>query len=374
MLGLIFFVLVAIPFPLLISYMQQNNPAHELRFVRIEIDPTASGDVKILADFDNDEQIDVALGGGELAWYRYPEWTKTFIAPAQMEFTTDGKGGDVDLDGDMDIILPDGDRGNNLLWFENPLPEGDPMAGSEWVKHEIAGRPSYIHDVEVGDLNGDGRLDIITREHNGSGLVWIQNSPDSWSGTELFISGGEGIAVGDIDSDGNLDVSNGGNWYENPTWVEHIIDPQIAQLNTRVQVADINQDGRMDVVVAPSEDGELELAWYETDDPLSDSWTKHVIATGVDRHHTLQVGDMDLDGQIDIISGEMHVAAAPAEIIIYRNDGDSLMWTKVVVDTGGTHNAQVADIGADGDLDIIGANYIGNPPFVLWENQANPDA
>lgn len=373
-LWLIALTLLVVSFPAYAISLIQNKPGDGMRFVRVEIDPDASGDIKILGDFDNDGMLDVALGGSELAWYRYPDWTKTYIISAEIEFTTDGKAGDIDGDGDMDIIAPDGNSAMNLRWFENPLPSGDPMDGSAWVMHRIAERPGNFHDVEVGDMNGDGRLDIITREHDGSGFVWIQKSPDVWTGTELFTSGGEGIAVGDIDGDGDLDVSNGGRWYENPTWTERSIDPEIEQLNTRVRVADINQDGRMDVIVAPSEGGELDLAWYGTDDPLTGAWTKHIVASGVDRHHTLQIGDMDLDGQLDIISGEMHIAADPTEIIVYHNGGDALSWDKYVVDKGGTHNAQVGDIGADGDLDIVGSNYIGNPPLVLWENQLNPNS
>lgn len=371
---LFLFTLLLAPFPLPVSHMLQNNPLRKMSFVRVVIDPDASGDIKMLGDFDNDGLLDVALGGSELAWYRYPDWTKTYIAPAEVEFTTDGQAGDVDGDGDMDIIAPDGNSAMNLRWFENPLPDGDPLDGSAWVMHKIAERPGNFHDVEIGDINGDGKLDIITREHNEYGYVWIQEKPDRWTGIELFASGGEGIAVGDIDGDGDLDVSNGGRWYENPTWTEHSIDPQIERLNTRVRIADINQDGRMDVIVAPSEDGELDLAWYETDDPRSGVWTKHIVASGVDRHHTLQIGDMDLDGQLDIVSGKMNIAEDPTEIIIYRNEGDALRWTKFVVDTGGTHNAQVGDMGADGDLDIVGSNYIGGPPLIMWENQIDPNS
>src|SRR5688572_22068390 len=95
--------------------------AAALSFTKRIIESSKGGDVKIVADIDGDRQKDLIVGGlpGEnLVWYRYPSWSKSTIAIANTEFTTDGDAGDVDGDGDIDIVVPDGYGTNRLHWFD----------------------------------------------------------------------------------------------------------------------------------------------------------------------------------------------------------------------------------------------------------------
>jgi hypothetical protein len=81
---------------------------------------------------------------------------------------------------------------------------------------------------------------------------------------------------------------------------------------------------------------------------------------------------MDGDGDTDVVLAQMHTSAEK-EVMVYHNlDGQATSWQKQVVSATGLHNGVVADIGADGDFDIYGANWTGNPPVHLWENQSNP--
>jgi hypothetical protein len=66
----------------------------------------------------------------------------------------------------------------------------------------------------------------------------------------------------------------------------------------------------------------------------------------------------------------MHIGADPDRVTIYRNGGGGLTWTPQEVSAAGAHNVRVGDIGADGDPDVVGANFIGSPQagLKLWRN------
>lgn len=351
----------------------------DIPFEYIEIDPIA-GDIKMVGDIDGDDLPDLVIGGMPsegLNWYRYPGWNKTNIAVPMNEFTTDGSLGDIDSDGDLDIVTPDGDTGDNLVWFENPLPDGDPSVGSQWQRHTVGSIGSWGKDIELADFDGNDRLDIATRNQSQA-MIFFQTGDDAWEKMEFsgLITGSEGLASGDIDDDGFPDLVLQGVWIRNPggdsartpiDWNQYTIGE--AHPDFKALVVDLNLDGVVDVLFSSSE-GTADVDWWTpTSGDPTESWTKHTIVPSLDRAHTLQAADMDLDGDIDVVVGQMHTSSK-REIRIYFNDGgDALNWSMQVVGNNGIHNGVVADIGSDGDFDIYGANWTGNPPVQLWENR-----
>jgi hypothetical protein len=127
--------------------------------------------------------------------------------------TVDGEAGDIDGDGDLDIVM------GGLIWYENPLPKGDP-AKTPWAAHQVADHRT--HDIELADLDKDGRLDIVTRDQSDFGhkagdkvYLWRQEAEGKWSEHIIACPHGEGLALGDLDRDGDPDVVTGGIWFEN---------------------------------------------------------------------------------------------------------------------------------------------------------------
>ena len=82
--------------------------------------------------------------------------------------------------------------------------------------------------------------------------------------------------------------------------------------------------------------------------------------------HTFKLADMDGDGQLDIVFAEMQQSTRK-RVGFFRNGGSGASWTLQVLSEAGSHNIRVGDLGADGDLDIVGANWQG-APVELWEN------
>jgi hypothetical protein len=349
-------------------------------FVYIEVDSNNAGDVKLVGDIDGDSFPDLVIGGmpGEnLNWYRYPDWEKTLIATPNIEFTTDGELGDVDGDGDLDIVVPDGNQGNNLLWFENPLPDGNPSDGAQWKRNEVGAIGSWGKDIELADFDGNGTLDIAARSESEA-MSFFQAEDRSWdqqkfSGLSL---GNEGMTSGDVDSDGDIDLVVKGEWVRNPggenaqttgNWTRHTIGT--ADNDFKALVVDLDGDGDQDVLFSSSE-GTANVEWWSADsgDPTG-NWTSQIIIPALEKGHTLQAADMDLDGDMDVVLAQMHTSANKEIFIMYNQDGSAMSWEKQIVGTGGLHNGVVADIGSDGDYDIYGANWTGNPPVRLYESQ-----
>ncbi len=344
------------------------------------IDPVAAGDCKAVGDIDGDGRLDLLLGGrpGEdLAWYAWPHWQRTVIARAVEEFTTDMAVGDIDGDGDPDVVVGDGGTGTNLHWYRNPRPAGNPADGGAWQRLAIGSATDYVKDVELADFNLDGRLDVAVRTH---GVVWIFfNNGGSWSRVQIRNGlTGEGMGSGDIDGDGDTDLLLPGMWLENPepaadaatsAWAVRTIDGSLYQ-EVKALVADIDGDGAAEVVFSPSE-GSGAVRWYK---PTSGNprglWTGRTVIQNLPGCHTLQAGDIDHDGDIDLVVAQMHTHGG--QIFVVLNNGGGMSWTQVPIGSGGIHNGVLADIDADGDLDLYGANWTTNPPVRLWRNAGQP--
>ncbi len=356
----------------LLSGAAGPGAAQSLSFQHIIIDAAnpARPTTKTLGDIDGDGFIDGVVGssnGGGMFWYEYPDWTKHTIRAAG-SWTTDMQAGDVDGDGDLDIVLP---NSGGIKWYENPGPIGDPRIDN-WVEHLIGSAGADAHDVEIGDVDGDGDMDVVTRE--GSTIFWRQESPDTWTAITVTTRAGAGTSLGDLDGDGDVDIAQNGYWVEQvspTTWVTHDIDPGVAS-EVGVLITDINGDGFNDVVMAPAESANLPFSWYEAFDPVNGPWTEHIIDPTTSYFHTFEAADMDQDGDLDLVTAEMHQSTDPDEVSVYLNNGQGLSWTQLIVATSGSHNIRVGDIGNDGDLDIFGANWDDSAPnsavVEMWEN------
>jgi hypothetical protein len=348
----------------------------EIPFDRVVVDEQGPKDpwAKIFADIDGDGFVDIVIGGraGPLVWYAYPDWDKAEICRGGYD-TVDGEAGDIDGDGDLDIVM------GGLIWYENPRPAGNPAKGL-WRAHKVADHPT--HDIELGDLDADGHLDIVTRNQSEFGAMagntiylWYQRPAGSWMQNVIDCPHGEGLELHDLDADGDLDVVIGGIWFENRSdaaWPTHPFGQW--HPSATVQIGDINKDGRPDVVLSPSElkGNFYRLSWFEApQDPRMPDWAEHVIGDPVECViHGLVAADVSGDGLVDVVSAEMHQSADPDEVIVYINQQGGASWDKQVISVKGSHYIQVADVGSDGDLDIMGANWSGPyQPIELWLNK-----
>ena len=136
----------------------------------------------------------------------------------------------------------------------------------------------------------------------------------------------------------------------------------------RNRLADINGDGRLDAVVgfeAISKSGDV--VWYEQGRDPARPWVKHHIGS-VTGPMSLDVADIDGDGDLDVIVGEHNLKdPGSARLIAFINlDGRGGVWRTDVLYTGDEHHdgALAVDVDGDGDIDVVSIGWGHNQ--VLW--------
>jgi hypothetical protein len=223
--------------------------------------------------------------------------------------------------------------------------------------------PVDIWQKIVGDLNGDGRVDLIAGGQAGGGLVWYE-SP-AWERHEIAPGGGHSTdgEIADVDGDADLDVVSVARsslvWYDNPTWTSHEIDNRVLH---DVEVADFDGDGDVDAVARNQ--GEFggsgdELHFYTQESPTT--WTHRAVS--IPDGEGLLVTDLDGDGDPDVvIAGRW-----------YENTGDIANgpWTEHVYTDDWSHpNAYLAaaDFNGDGRVDVVlaPAELAGQTSRIAW--------
>jgi len=328
-------------------------------------------------DINADGLPDIVVAGAKesLVAYLAPDWRKIEIAREGWS-GVNGEIADLDADGDQDIVM------GSVVWFRNPG-----QVEGAWEMLRVA--DDEVHDIEVGDLNGDGRIDIVARNQSafrrsedqpGGSIVYvyIRTETGLWQRQTIPCPHGEGLDLADIVSDGDPDIIVAGRWYENGGasgsifWTGHDYATSWTEPDAKVEAADINSDGRLDIVLTPSElqGDSYKIAWYEQPPAgAAGRWREHLIVPSIETVvHALAVGDLDGDRDLDIVYAEMHQGVDPDEVVVMLNEGGGESWRKQVLSNDGSHDILLADFDRDGDLDIAGANHAGIHPLEIWRN------
>lgn len=351
------------------------------------------------ADINNDGLLDFFVinnnaSGGELLWYEtvsgFGASKKHVIATSSPEGEKFAAGdlasGDIDNDGDIDVLGPvspgewgGADQPLTLYWYENP----------GWEAHKIAVFPCFVKDFDLVDLNGDGKLDVAATTHHARKMfVYRQDNRQNWTKVaEVYVEHlHEGQHVGDVDGDGDVDVVSTGFCFFNPgrdmtnPWSVRNIDPYWNSEDaysweynaTKIICADVDNDERDEVFISCSEKFRTRVAWYDLDPDYTDKWIRHEIGQNA-YAHTLQVGDMENDGDLDVLSGNNGDQGDPdysPVIIFYQGTGESReIWSKQQVLTfQGAYNSYIGDVEGDGDLDFFRYDGHVGTSYELWLN------
>jgi len=347
----------------------------EIPFEKHTIDLGAS-ETCALADINGDGKLDIVAGE---YWYEAPNWTPHKFrvinyVPGYIDNFADLPL-DVNGDGRVDIISAYG-FANKLVWMENPG-----KAGAAWKEHEID-HGYFIEFAFLVDLTNSGKADAILPQYGGdkAPTAWYEHVKGGF--VKHVVSPktyGHGIGAGDVNGDGRMDIITPEGWFEAPPdsrtgeWKWHP-DFKLGSVGF-IYTLDINGDGRPDLVATMAHD--YGIFWMEQ--TADGKWIKHMIDDTYSQAHALTLVDLNGDGQKDLLTGKRYMAhdhdpgaREPLGIYWYeycKDEHGNIVWVKHVIDystrTGAGMHIPVADLHGNGGLDFVVAGKNG---VFLFEN------
>ena len=372
-------------------------PAHSapLKWRKIVVDGAFRSEGVAVADVNRDGKTDILVGD---FWYEAPAWTRHPIRPLTPNLG-DGAhtyseafcvfADDVNGDRWPDMIVV-GFPGKPCVWYENPRnAPGDPA----WKQRTVSPSACNETPIFVPNLLGDKKARLVFAVQPEGQMCWFspppKETPDApWTrhaiseknapGTQVF---SHGLGAGDVNGDGRQDVLVKEGWWEQPRdaltrtapWTFHPAD--LGEDCANFVTLDLNGDGKSDAV---SSSAHRKGVWWHEQTPTG-KFTRRLFLDAFSQSHALNLADLNGDGRPDLITGKRWWAHGPdgdvepnaAPVLVWiearpgKNGAPPTFAVHPIDDASGVGTQfTVADVNGDRRPDIIVSNKRGVFVFV----------
>jgi hypothetical protein len=363
----------------------------KITFKKTQLDDRFRSEGVAVGDFNHDGKMDIAAGQ---VIYLAPDWKMQVIRPDAAEYdpikyslSFNNFAEDLNGDGWTDLIVVEY-PGKETAWYENPR-----GAERMWDRH-VCVPVSNNESPQYRDVDGNGHRALVMgyspdpKKFDGPEKQMIIARPNAdptalWKIQTISELGVEpakrfqhGLGVGDVNGDGRNDVLVTTGWWEAPSerrespWTFHPanLGPNCADM----YVYDFDDDGDNDVLSSAGH--ELGIWWHEQS---KYGWRTHEIDKSFSQTHALCLADINGDGLPDFVTGKRYWAHGPtkdvdpgAPAVMYwfelsRKDGKPV-WTPHKFDDDGSGvgtQFEVIDVNGDKLLDVVTSNKHGTHYF-----------
>src|SRR6267143_1191089 len=324
----------------------------------------------LTADLNGDGKLDLVVAGGNRGngnlgvllgtgdgSFQAP--LNTLVASGLHSFSGPVAVGDLNQDGKPDLVVA----------FPDPGAIGILIGNGDGTFQPLAQYAAGVVSVGIGDFNGDGKPDVIAADGQGNLSLLIANGDGTFGFAKTIPTGNANagfLAVGDLNNDGKLDVAmagtnvaillgNGDGTFQQST------NSAIAGLPSNIAVGDFNHDGNLDVVVtipdqfdqaAPPPLNTVAVLLGNGNGTLQPAVYYPV---GV-APHFVTVGDLNNDGRLDLVTANL--VSGDVSILLGNGDG-SFQSAENFGANGFGLSAAIGDFNGDGAPDIAVAAGLG---------------
>jgi len=365
----------------------QTSSSGKISFKKAVLDTVFRSEGVAVGDFNRDGKADIAAG---TVWYEAPEWKMRLTGdkapeydPMSYSHAFQTFADDLNGDGWIDVLVVDW-PGAMTWWLENPKQANEP-----WKQH-ILTPVTNNESPQFVDVDGDGKRDLLapfspdpkdfdgplrrmgfmtrTSDPNAPWTIHAVSQPAAPS-TKRY---SHGIGLGDINGDGRKDILCKEGWWEAPPsksdaeWAFH--PAPLGEDCAQMYAFDIDGDGDNDVLSTAAH--KVGMWWHEQ--LAGGKWQTHLIDDSFTQTHALCIADINGDGPVDFVTGKRWWAHGPKGdtnpgdpavlfwFELQRKDGKP-SWTphQIDHDSGVGTQFEMADVNGDGLLDVVTSNKKG---------------